>query len=537
MLTFFPIQTFAINLEGTIALNDEPNEIAINSDTNMIYVTTTYTVSVIDGHTNNITKVIPLAKIPVEIFADEATNKIYVNTHALGFPTVIDSTTGEVTDIPFMSLVKAVNPYTNKIYMTNRTNIVYALDSLSHEIIDSITLSESSGYVAVNSNTNTIYAMQNNTVVVINGSSKRIVDAGIVVGALDSRWGAIGSTPTGIAVNPTTNKIYVASLGVFPPPGPNEGLRLPVGSVSVIDGFTNKIVANIEVTLPNGIAVNPNTNRIFVTNSFDDQVNVIDGLGNSIEHTINVGNYPLGIAVNTKTNKVYVANHLSNSISVISDQKYDKVDNHQDVILPPLKQLKLGVLPDDVVCRENLVLIKRIMSDTPACVKIDTAQKLVERGWGTMEILRKTSIGESFSTTFGLKICGEDKDPVGTPGNLKPLELKRGGGQKVILLCVQAPDEVARSWDLKVVETFNPLLPPQHGINVELDKIRLDLPARTIGLDEYLASKSNAPDLIVKVSADDDAELGTHSFSIQATTPSSIAYNTVTRAIYVNITE
>jgi len=50
-------------------------------------------------------------------------------------------------------------------------------------------------------------------------------------------------------------------------------------------------------------------------------------------------------------------------------------------ILSPKKQLTLGYLPEDVICKEGLELIFKKSNDTPACVKPKTAEKLIERGW------------------------------------------------------------------------------------------------------------------------------------------------------------
>ena len=58
-----------------------------------------------------------------------------------------------------------------------------------------------------------------------------------------------GALPCGVAVNPTTNRIYVANLNSK--------------NVSVIDGGTNKVVATVPVgSWPRGVAVNPTSNRI-----------------------------------------------------------------------------------------------------------------------------------------------------------------------------------------------------------------------------------------------------------------------------------
>jgi hypothetical protein len=48
----------------------------------------------------------------------------------------------------------------------------------------------------------------------------------------------------------------------------------------------------------------------------------------------------------------------------------------------PKDQIENGILPQDVVCSDNLVLIKKISKDTVACVRPITVEKLVQRGWG-----------------------------------------------------------------------------------------------------------------------------------------------------------
>ena len=65
------------------------------------------------------------------------------------------------------------------------------------------------------------------------------------------------------------------------------------------------------------MAVNRNTNRIYVTNSNGKRVWVIDGDTNTIVKTVMVGDWPQSVAVNTTTNHVFVVNSGSNSVSVI----------------------------------------------------------------------------------------------------------------------------------------------------------------------------------------------------------------------------
>lgn len=52
-----------------------------------------------------------------------------------------------------------------------------------------------------------------------------------------------------------------------------------------------------------------------------------------------------------------------------------------EAILPPLKQLKSGIIEYNVQCADNMYLTLSPIENRIACVKIDTAQKLAERGW------------------------------------------------------------------------------------------------------------------------------------------------------------
>lgn len=116
----------------------------------------------------------------------------------------------------------------------------------------------------------------------------------------------IGLQPVGIAVDPLTNLIYVANS--------------KDDTVSVINGDNNSIVATVRVGhAPWGVAVNPRSDNIFVTNADDGTVSVIDGATNTVSRTIGVGRSPMGVAVNAKTNGVFVTNFLDNTVSVFAD--------------------------------------------------------------------------------------------------------------------------------------------------------------------------------------------------------------------------
>jgi uncharacterized delta-60 repeat protein len=152
--------------------------------------------------------------------------------------------------------------------------------------------------VAVNPTTNRVYAANwgSSSLSVIDSLSNSVITTVSLSGAYGSR----------VAVNPNTNRIYVT--------------RGAIGStMSVLDGSTNSVIATTTLgSQPNGIGINLNTNRIYVTNFGGTTVSVVNGSNNVVLANITVGSNPIGLAVNSSTNRIYVANHYSNNVSVIN---------------------------------------------------------------------------------------------------------------------------------------------------------------------------------------------------------------------------
>src|SRR6266852_8535624 len=118
-----------------------------------------------------------------------------------------------------------------------------------------------------------------------------------------------GTNPLAAAVNPVTNKIYVANRGS--------------NNVTVIDGAKNTTTtvpaAAVPTLTPFSVAVNPVRNKIYVANKGSANVTVIDGdaAPNTPPTTVPAGTNPFSVAVNPVTNKIYVANVSSNNVTVI----------------------------------------------------------------------------------------------------------------------------------------------------------------------------------------------------------------------------
>lgn len=50
--------------------------------------------------------------------------------------------------------------------------------------------------------------------------------------------------------------------------------------------------------------------------------------------------------------------------------------------LPPIKQMLMKIPLKEISCNENFILLIKTSNNNPACVTIDTSEKLIQRGWG-----------------------------------------------------------------------------------------------------------------------------------------------------------
>jgi YVTN family beta-propeller protein len=152
--------------------------------------------------------------------------------------------------------------------------------------------------IAVNPSTNKVYAVNeySNTVSVIDTKTDTVKSTI-----------NLGNFPYGIDINPLNNRIYVTNRGS--------------NTVSVLDGSVDTKLDDISVgKSPVGIAVNPSANWIYVTNLDDGTMSVIDGITNEIIDTISVGKTPYGVAVNPLSNKIYVTDIVTNTVTVIDGE-------------------------------------------------------------------------------------------------------------------------------------------------------------------------------------------------------------------------
>src|SRR5439155_9627391 len=288
-----------------------PRSIGINPTTNQVYLTTTsglypptgFTLTVVNASSRTISRVIPFQGIPGELAVDPNTNRVYVIN---GSSVVIfDGASGDGKGIirfeePVYAV--AVDPGRSRLYATSADTLLEI--SLNPQVTEkkSFQVGSYALGLAVNPTTNMVYVANylSNTVSVIDSTKDSIV------GTID--LGAQSTNPSDLAVNPTTNKVYVTT-------GRN--------SVVVIDGLTDRVTTTLQVGTSPGtnstyaLAVDPTKDRVYVATTPSPLVTIIDGRTDTIASTLRINYSPYDLAVDPANSRLYVTDyHLLTVVEV-----------------------------------------------------------------------------------------------------------------------------------------------------------------------------------------------------------------------------
>jgi DNA-binding beta-propeller fold protein YncE len=164
-----------------------------------------------------------------------------------------------------------------------------------------IPTAEPGTWTAVDSATDTIYVGSRTTLDVINGATRSVTTTVSLLGYV-----------TGLAVDATTNKVYVSDTNV----------NTSAAGVYVINGATNTVAATIAEPAAggqvSGIAVDSTTNTVYVANPNQAELTVINGATNAITTTVSTGagTRPVGVAVDESSDVVWVADADGTVIAV-----------------------------------------------------------------------------------------------------------------------------------------------------------------------------------------------------------------------------
>jgi YVTN family beta-propeller protein len=292
-------------------------------------------------------------------------NLLYVPLYGSNIVSVIDVKTNKVlTNITVGSKPQdiAVIPFDNSIYVTNEgSNDVYFIDGITNTVTSEIKVGQSPINIASDPTIKNGFGLlfvsnrDNNSVSVLAGDTGKKIPVTFMGKKHDDIQ--VGINPWGVAVNPITNRLYVANIhsnDVYVVDYRWENLSSPIvidnmtkvqvgdnpidvavdynanivyvvnlhsDTISVIDGVTNKVINTIRGVLgPSGIGIDQNNKKLFVTSEYYGTVYVIDTRIQKIEKTFHIGGAPRYIFFNEKNNIAYVSNYGSNSINLIADR-------------------------------------------------------------------------------------------------------------------------------------------------------------------------------------------------------------------------
>lgn len=264
-----------------------------------------------------------------EIVVSGANNAVYVATAGsrsepggqileLDAVTLDVRRTIDVSESPAYGL--GINDRTQTLYTSNtRNGSVSAIDLRSGRELATISVADNPNAhtfrVLVDEPSNTVYvsvAQGEGQVWVIDGATNTL--AHIIEG--------VGTRSTGMAIDPNTNRLFVASLGS------NE--------IVAVDLASREVVARMASggERPTQLAFDPATSRLFVTNQGTGTMTVLDTRSGELLASVETGDGALGIGFNASTDRVYVANRQTSTVTVVDATSYEEVADLASGTLP-----------------------------------------------------------------------------------------------------------------------------------------------------------------------------------------------------------
>ena len=187
----------------------------------------------------------------------------------------------------------AVDAHTHRAFVLNsRDNTVSVLDAHSGTLLRTVALNRSPETAIVATRTDRVFVLN---------------DESGLVSVLDAARGTVLRTLSvasiDAAVDERSSHVFVA--------GDDTLTMLDARSGRVLD--TERLSAGYA----QGIAVDPRTQRAFVTNFGDDTVSVADTTSGHLVRVLRVGRVPVAVAVDVRTGRAFVTNNGSGSVSML----------------------------------------------------------------------------------------------------------------------------------------------------------------------------------------------------------------------------
>ncbi len=166
----------------------------------------------------------------------------------------------------------------------------------------------------------------------------------------------------------------------------NNMLKIDFGSRLIID-LGVKLEVSYSGTIDNKGTINIDGGSIDNKGIIDNKGGIINNNGGIIDNDGTIENNGGSIDNNDGTiiNNGIIDNGIYGTLNDWGILRGSGLINSDSIftvkVLPPLKQLKHGTPLEEITCNDGFELIIKASNDSPACVKLGTTQKLIERGW------------------------------------------------------------------------------------------------------------------------------------------------------------
>jgi YVTN family beta-propeller protein len=266
-----------------------------------------------------------VGRAPFGVAFDPVNGNMYVTNSASNTTSVIHGKT-LITTIPVghAPLGVAFNPVNRDIYVANfRDNTVSVIDSSTNTV--AVTIADSCGPWGVAFDPSRNFVLVTNVCGDFGNGSLSVIDS--TSNTVVTTMGTGCCAPTAIAVDSIHQQFYV--------PMPRVGTAsacftfTQVPCIEVWNSSTLQFIKNIYAGVgenPEGLALNPANDDLYVTNTGSGTVSVFNTTSNTHLATIGVGSRPLGIAFSPKKGLMYVANSGSDFVSVIDPSSNTVID-------------------------------------------------------------------------------------------------------------------------------------------------------------------------------------------------------------------
>lgn len=292
------------------------------------------------AQTNIVVATVPVGTQPIGIAFDSANGDVYVANSGTaltpnGTVSVIDGSTNTVVaNLTVGPLADAVafDPANGNVYVANSySGTVSVINGSTNTVVATVQVGGAADGLAFDSSNKDIYVTEEDIYVTnvsatsppyFYATTSNIVS--VINGSTNKVVAnvTVGDYPQALAFDSGNGDLYVTTL---------------YGTVSVIDGSVNKAVVNITTGgYPDGVAYDPESGDIYVcvqvpipvgphmfnpipidVAAYNGNVSVIDGSTNAVVATVPVGQTPSGIAFDPSDGDIYVANSASDTVSVI----------------------------------------------------------------------------------------------------------------------------------------------------------------------------------------------------------------------------